>query len=247
MTFTTAKNLRAASKLPSPLGEGWGEGAAVPLPSRRAREIAGFTLLEMMLVLAILAAMGAIAWPLITRAYESTKLKNAAEQVQASFGHARVQAMTSGLPQVFHFEANTGNYSVDVWQDGTEAVEGNAGTASTAAGGFSAGSTASSTADGTSGSSTPACSYKLPDGFTFAAADRVLDNRAAAAEAGLSSAGIDTSSPPILFYPDGTTSEAKVTIANQNSRSITVSLRGLTGLAKLGEITTTDATGGTGP
>jgi Tfp pilus assembly protein FimT len=196
----------------------------------------------MMLVLALMAAMGAMAWPLVSRMYESVKLRNAAQQVQAAFGHARVQAMTAGLPQVFHFEANTGNYTIDVWQDGTETTEGNSASSATASGGFSASTPASST----SGSTTGTCTSKLPDGFIFTSAERTLDNRAAVSEAGLSGAGIDTSTPPVLFYPDGTTSEAQVTIANQNGRSISVVLRGLTGLAKLGEMSTTEAAGGTG-
>jgi hypothetical protein len=147
---------------------------------------------------------------------------------------------------VFHFEANTGNYTIDVWQDGTETTEGNSASSSTASGGFSANTPGSSASGSTAGSATGACTSKLPDGFIFTAAERVLDNRAAVSEAGLSGTGIDTSTPPVLFYPDGTTSEAQVTIANQNGRCISVVLRGLTGLAKLGEMSTTEAAGGTG-
>ena len=46
--------------------------------SRRA-----FTLLELMLVMGILVAVAAIAWPTITRSYESVRLRKAADQVQA--------------------------------------------------------------------------------------------------------------------------------------------------------------------
>jgi prepilin-type N-terminal cleavage/methylation domain-containing protein len=245
MIFITAKLMPVAAKHPLPLGEGAALHRQITGTlslSQRARRRSAFTLLEMMLVLALMAGMGAMAWPLVSRMYDSVKLRNVAEQIQAAFGHARVQAMTSGLPQVFHFEANTGNYSIDVWQDGTESTEGSSASSSTASGGFSASNPTSST----SGSTTAASTSKLPDGFIFTAAERVLDNRAAVSEAGLSGTGIDTSTPPVLFYPDGTTSEAQVTIANQNGRCINVVLRGLTGLAKLGEMSTTEAAGGTG-
>ncbi len=220
-----------------------------PRPNRlssRAAARAGFTLMEMLLVCFLLAAMGAIAWPVISRAYEGVKLKNAGEQVQAAFNHARVEAMTSGTPRVFHFEPSTASYSVEVWQDGTEAVEGTAASGAAASGGFTIGAASGQTSSSGSGTATGTCSYTLPEGFVFVGAQRTLDNRTAAAEAGLSGSGVDTSTPPVLFYPDGTTSEVTITIANQNSRAISVSLRGLTGVARLGEITTTDAVGGTG-
>src|SRR6266496_1137126 len=69
--------------------------------SRRA-----FTLLEVMLVMAILVAVAAVAWPQIHRAYESVRLRKAADQVQAGLSHARVEAMSSGVTQVFRFEPN---------------------------------------------------------------------------------------------------------------------------------------------
>ncbi len=198
-------------------------------PNRNRRS--GFTLMEMMLVVVVLAAMGAIAWPLVSRAYEGVKLKNAALDVRAAFNRARVEAMTSGVARAFHFVPSTGNYSVDIVQDGSEAVEGNGTTTNT----------------GTSRTSGSACTYTLPDGFVFQTAERTLDSRASMAESALSGTGIDTSTPPVLFYPDGTASEATVTIANQYGRSIAVSLRGLTGISRLGEVMSADATGATSP
>ena len=43
-------------------------------------------------------------------------------------------------------------------------------------------------------------------------------------------------SRPILFYPDGTTSDAFVVVANENERGIQVNLRGMTGTATLSDI-----------
>jgi hypothetical protein len=43
-------------------------------------------------------------------------------------------------------------------------------------------------------------------------------------------------SQPILFYPDGSTSDAWVIVANERDVAIRVDLRGMTGTATLGEI-----------
>ncbi|MDR0337865.1 MAG: prepilin-type N-terminal cleavage/methylation domain-containing protein [Planctomycetaceae bacterium] len=47
-------------------------------------------------------------------------------------------------------------------------------------------------------------------------------------------------STPIFFYPDGTTSTAAVLLKNNRGHCIEVRLRGLTGIAKLTEINSTD-------
>jgi hypothetical protein len=80
------------------------------------------------------------------------------------------------------------------------------------------------------------CNYQLPDGYAFIEGNRVLDARAAVSESEISGDGSSTTTPPILFYPDGTTSEATVTIGNQYGGRISVSLRGLTGVARMSDV-----------
>ena len=43
-------------------------------------------------------------------------------------------------------------------------------------------------------------------------------------------------SPPVLFYPDGTASDASVLLSNERGLTLRVTLRGLTGIARPGEI-----------
>jgi len=99
---------------------------------------------------------------------------------------------------------------------------------------------ASNSSGSSSGNTTGLCAYQLNDGFVFAKGERTLDARAAQAESALptdaSSAGASDSAPAILFYPDGTTSEAVVTVSDKTGRSISVSLRGLTGVARMGDV-----------
>ena len=43
-------------------------------------------------------------------------------------------------------------------------------------------------------------------------------------------------SPPITFYPDGTTTDAAVIIANADGQRVRVTLRGLTGISRASEV-----------
>jgi Tfp pilus assembly protein FimT len=226
----------------------------------------GFTLFELMLALGLFVMIGAIAWPAIQRSYEGIRLKKTAEQVLAAFGHARVLAMSTGVTQTFRFQAGTGQYTMMAMQDDSAGVDSDASGAasamagSTATGGSSSSDTSSATTDpnanssaanstdpsapnssgSSSGNTTGSCAYQLNNGFVFAKGERTLDARAALAESELpsdaSSAGASDSAPAILFYPDGTTSEAVVTVSDKTGRSISVSLRGLTGVARMGDV-----------
>ena len=62
-------------------------------------------MLEITLVLALMVVMAAIAWPSMRTAFETRRLKTAAEQLRADFGAARVEAMTSGLIQALRCES----------------------------------------------------------------------------------------------------------------------------------------------
>jgi hypothetical protein len=44
--------------------------------------------------------------------------------------------------------------------------------------------------------------------------------------------------PPVFFYPDGTTSTARLVRGNQRGRCVTVTMRGLTGVVQVSELHT---------
>ena len=228
-------------------------------PARHA-----FTLLEMMLVLGLLVMVGALAWPSLQRAYDGIRLKKTAEQVMAAFGHARVQAMSTGVAQAFRFQPGTGQYTLMAMADDSGGVDSDASGAASAMAGStartsapssdstssSAGASAANSSDpnspsasgGSSSSSSGSCGYQLNDGFVFVKGDRTADARSALTESQLpSDSSSSDAAPPVLFYPDGTASEAVVTISDKTGRSIPVSLRGLTGVARMGEVFTGEA------
>jgi prepilin-type N-terminal cleavage/methylation domain-containing protein len=218
-----------------------------PFRSVRRR---GFTLVELMLVLAIIGVIAGLSWPVLKSTFELARLKSGAEQVQSAFGHAKVDAMNKGLPQVFHFEPGTGQYCTEVWQDDLASTEGDASTSgSTSSTAGSAAPASSSTTGGTasSNSSSAVVMHQLPEGIVFADQSQVQDARAdalaAEGEAPPSSSS-GGSSAPIMFYADGTASEASVTVTSPSGRSISISLRGFTGVSRLSDVFTGSAPNG---
>ena len=92
----------------------------------------------------------------------------------------------------------------------------------------------------------------LPKDITFVASQTDMDASTAATsttQADGSAAAVDPSvlnsvpsigsgwSEPIFFYPDGTSSNTQLQLRNKEGRTITLMLRGLTGIVKVGDIT----------
>ena len=189
-----------------------------PRPSHR-----GLSLLEILLVLALLVILGALVAPAIGRFAESQQLRDSATLIRGKWARARVQAMKSGRIHVFRYEQEGAHFIVDFWIAEDDELE--AGDDS---------EVASSSAD------VPWGAEELPDGVRFllgetegaaleeqVAAD--LDSSPAAGDVGVWSA-------PILFYSDGTTSSAEIVLANERGRAIRLSLRGLTGIGTVSDV-----------
>jgi prepilin-type N-terminal cleavage/methylation domain-containing protein len=190
-----------------------------------------FTLMELLLVLALMVAIAAIAWPALRGSFDTQRLGKAGDQLRAAFGKTRVRAMRTGAIHVFRFQPGRAGYGSETWTASAEEVV----SAVTAAGGVASGPTAPTmTAPPTSSTDT------LPDGVVFHLAEVTVDARAAnLLGAGGQGGDGETAewSSPIFFYPDGTTSNTHVVLANERGQAIVVTLRGLTGLAVPSEIT----------
>jgi len=68
----------------------------------------GFTLLELMIVLAIVGAMVAIALPGLTRYQQTETAKSGALRVAQALREARVRAMKEGIPYLVYLNPDTG-------------------------------------------------------------------------------------------------------------------------------------------
>ncbi|MFO0825803.1 MAG: prepilin-type N-terminal cleavage/methylation domain-containing protein [Gemmataceae bacterium] len=82
----------------------------------RARS--GFTLLEMVAVLAVLLIIGAVAVPTMSGYFGNTKQRAAADIVQTRLSEARAKAMERGIP--FRVAINTDKTRIRVAPDSTD-------------------------------------------------------------------------------------------------------------------------------
>ena len=172
----------------------------------------GFTLLELILVIGILVAISAIALPTVTRSFSSQSLLKAADRVRVSMGQARVRAIQTG--QIHAVGYVPGRSWIDIAS--LEQLPTIANRAGRRLQEQRRGITSNYDDD------------LLPGRVIFVAGQTVVDARAA--DAGPT----DTSQlRTILFYPDGTSQDARLTLQNEDGRLVDVALRGLTGIASV--------------
>ncbi|PQO42489.1 hypothetical protein [Blastopirellula marina] len=187
----------------------------------------GFTLLELLLVLVILVAMLGIGLPAMLTSLNGHRLSVSAEKVQIEFMRARVDAMESGRIRMFRFQPETGNFTVAPFIRSSDELENNlAGTSQ----GIGVSSVVMQSAEQETLSET------LEEGVVFLANNVETDMRSyeLAQEQG-GDLELSGWSSPVLFYPDGTTSDAVIYLRGDNSRITSVKLRGLTGVARIVE------------
>jgi prepilin-type N-terminal cleavage/methylation domain-containing protein len=189
-----------------------------------------FTLLEVMLTLGLLVIVAALAWPAFEKPFAGMRLRKAADQVRAEWATARVEAINSGQPYLFHYAIGEGRFCTECYSPGAAQEGSTLGTGLLPTGQVSTGI----------GAGGAAGERSLPEGVTFAAGETAPDTRAAMIAAEMQQSGMAEtgSSDPILFYPDGTTSTARLVLKNEYDRYIELQLRGLTGVVSVGEVRT---------
>jgi Tfp pilus assembly protein FimT len=187
------------------------------------------TLIEVLLVLALLVTLAAMTWPALDRPMANQTLRKAADKVRTSWAKARVDAMSTGNTNVFRCTAEDGKYTIEA-QAGPESVD---SITSSMEGEFDETASGAATTDALSSRT-----YDLPEGIRFVAAEVDFDTRATIlgqATDGTTEMSTGDSIDPILFFPDGTTSTAKLTLENQYQRRIELTVRGLTGAMAVGD------------
>jgi type II secretion system protein H len=180
-----------------------------------------FTLLEMLLVLAILVVAAAAVAPSLNGVMRNNTLKSAADKVRTEWTRAHVKAMKTGRVQVFRYEEGGAKIKSEAWLSGDDTLE------------------SSPQASGAMQTSVPDTKEtNLPEGIKFFGGDLVSDSRGQALETELEAAGQSEAkwSRPILFFPDGSSSDAYIVVGNDRQAGIRVDLRGLTSVVKIGEI-----------
>jgi len=198
--------------------------------SRRARPVGktggarpGLTLVEVILVLSLLVIIGAVTVPLLEGTLTRSRLGHGGDLLRAAWSRARLAATQSGQTYAFRFEPRTNRYEIiplaQLTDPSARPLEA---------------PTSESAEDESDDDLSPA-DNSLPSGVTFA--DLQVSTSPQLLSAPSSAPSVGTAwSTPILFHPDGTTSDAVVTLANEEDLTLQVTLRGLTGTARVGEI-----------
>lgn len=83
-----------------------------PLTSVKQRSVAGFTLLELLVVLALMAMVYALAAPMISAGMPGTELKGATRQLAAGLRKARSQAVTQKQEAVLTLDVEQRRFAV---------------------------------------------------------------------------------------------------------------------------------------
>lgn len=194
---------------------------------------AGITLLELVIVLALLIVLAAVAMPSFVGMLRRQRLVSAAESVRTEWMRAHIHAMKTGRVHVYRFQTGDRKFEIIPWVAEDDALESSVN-ADQQGMVFAMSTAAGTSAGGVDMNDGPG----LPEGVLFVAGDAQADNRAMTIEDALmGAAGADGQwSRPILFYPDGTASEAYIIVANDQQEAIRIELRGLTGMASVSDI-----------
>ena len=86
-------------------------GGRKPGPSAMPRFVRGVSLLEMLLVVAIIAAASLLATAALSGGFDGLQLRSNAKEIAANLRYARAQAITTGKPQSFAIDPRA-----HVWQ-----------------------------------------------------------------------------------------------------------------------------------
>ncbi len=223
--------------------------------ARRLSPHGGFTLIEVCLTMALLAAIAAFAWPTLGTAFVNQRLKQSASQLSSHLSKARVQAMRLGVKVKFVCEIGGSRYYWQATQTESTTEAGSNSSAQSLENSINQSNQPTTAAneklDKTSVKSyeeqireilalNPDLVRKLPPGVIFASNPIILDMQTAMAD--LQSGATQSSesgsgwSKPIYFYPDGTSSDAQLLLRNEKERSVSVALRGLTGVVTVSDL-----------
>lgn len=187
----------------------------------------GFTLLEMLLICAILTATFAIAWPSMNRMYQDSQLRAGVELVQVRLASTRVKAVDSGLMYQFRYEPGGKRFIILPYDQEKELSDD-----------LTTGNTGN-----TQGHVVWKLAGTLGDTLMFSATN---ENGLGSAQQlpaqwlnGLPEAGeilLATWSQPLYYFPDGSSSGGFVDVLDNHGQFARVSVRTLTGGVTVGKI-----------
>lgn len=206
-------------------------------PKRRS----GYTLFEMLMVQALLVAMVAASWPALRSPLGKSQLVDAAKQLRVELIKARHRAIETGVAQQFRYQPGA-----DVYEIAPAGKKKSTKNESVSLSSRTISESRSSSLDANDETETVTC-RKLPSDVCFSdgamkdESDSEQVSEAVAEETKPErtteswSTGDEEWSSPVVFHPNGRTSNAKISLRGASDFEIEVSLRGLTGIASIGD------------
>lgn len=178
----------------------------------------GMTLIEVLLVLAIVIMVAALAMPSLNGTFDAQRLSRAADMVRSDWSRARVEAIRSGQEWAFFYVPGTGSYGISPYSPYQ---------APTVPAGVTPDQDARSNFDYGGG--------QLPRGVIFNQSNVQSDTRSQALDESGGGAGANAAQT-ILFYPDGTAQQAELRLSNERNWYVQINLRALTGTATVSDV-----------
>ena len=170
------------------------------------------TVLELLLVMAIIGVLVGLAWPVLDSSLADAKVQSAADQVRGVLMGARVRAIQQGVPYRFVWTSRTFGYEPVGPKSQRDDASGDE-------------------SSHTAGKGDDRLREVLPEGvrLVWATPSPSLDVLP----------DEETDGPlPIVFQPDGTTTDAIWRMVSSGGRSVRIELVGLTGRAKAERLVT---------
>ncbi len=226
----------------------------------------GFTLLEVMLVLSLMVIVTLVVGSNLRNGFRQQRLRTAADQVRREWSKGRNDAIKTGRVHVFYHTLQANRFFVvpqASYDDLPTDLMGNTGNVA----GSGLGQPSRRPTSGRPFNSFPTMGgvdadmlgevhqLELPQGVVFIAADVQIDQRSLVqlqqaidpnAIARLDprrdppALGDDAWGTPVYFFPDGTTSTARLVLLNDRRQALPIYLRGLTGVVRIGKVQTID-------
>ncbi|MDX1926955.1 MAG: prepilin-type N-terminal cleavage/methylation domain-containing protein [Pirellulaceae bacterium] len=209
----------------------------------------GFTLLELMLVLAIIAAIGAITFPAFSNVFERQRLQASAEKIRLELDRARLLAMRTGQAQMFECAIGQGKFSVHPLSQQSDLTNTGDGAKVVTQFGVVAETTESGVLMAAEPNALTGDVKDLEEKITFVSCVVATDSRAYNLAQQSMAGQVSTANvgQVIIFYPDGSTSNAEVRLQNSRGEVRAVRLRGLTGHVKVLTVTNVSSAEGDNP
>ena len=192
-------------------------------PDRRSTR-RGYTLLELLIVVAVMLVVASLTLPALNRPFAKSKLRDAAKQLRVALARARLEAIRAGAPQQFRYLPGAGVFEISA----KSAAEGGGFLPVAGEGGVE------EAPAGEDSTYAAAARYELPEGVRFfdPSAPEIPPDEPDS----IPSETDESWSAPIVFYPNGRTVNARLRLYGEYDYYVDVTLRGLTGASRIGEI-----------